>query len=150
MNAARTFLLMLTLTVLFVLVGGFFAGRQGAIVALAIAAILNFIMYWTSDKLVLRRYRAHEIGPGDEPRLYNMVSRLSRQAGLPMPRVFVIPDRSPNAFATGRDPRHAAVAATQGILALLDDDELEGVMAHELAHVKHRDILTSRQPWRAQ
>ena len=142
MNVARTFLLMLVLTVLFVLVGGYFAGRQGAIVALAIAAALNFIMYWMSDKLVLKRYRAHEVGPGDEPRLYSMVTRLSQQAGLPMPRVFVIPDRSPNAFATGRDPKHAAVAATQGILELLNDDELEGVMAHELAHVKHRDILT--------
>ena len=142
MNAARTFLLMLTLTVLFVLVGGYFAGQRGAIVALVIAATLNFIMYWTSDKLVLKRYRAHEVGPGDEPRLYSMVKRLSQQAGLPMPRVFVIPDRSPNAFATGRDPKHAAVAATQGILDLLNDDELEGVMAHELAHVKHKDILT--------
>jgi len=142
LNTARTFLLMLTLTVLFVLVGGYFAGRQGAIVALVIAATLNFIMYWTGDKLVLKRYRAHEVGPGDKPRLYNMVTRLSQQAGLPMPRVFVIPDRSPNAFATGRDPKHAAVAATQGILELLNDDELEGVMAHELAHVKHRDILT--------
>jgi len=142
MNIARTFLLMLTLTVLFVLIGGYFAGREGAIIALVIAAILNFTMYWTSDKLVLQRYRANEVGPGDEPRLYNIVARLSQQAGLPMPRVFVIPDRSPNAFATGRDPGHAAVAATQGILEILNDDELEGVMAHELTHVKNRDILT--------
>lgn len=142
MNAARTFLLMLTLTVLFVLIGGYVAGRQGAIVALAIAATLNFIMYWSSDKMVLRRYRAHEVGPGDEPRLYNIVARLCQQSRLPMPRVFIIPDRSPNAFATGRDPKHAAVAATSGILQILNDDELEGVMAHELTHVKHRDILT--------
>ena len=97
MNAVRTFLLMLTLTVLLVLIGGYVAGRQGAIAALAIAATLNFVMYWNSDKMVLARYRAHEIGPGDEPRLYSIVARLSQQSGLPMPRVFIIPDRSPNA-----------------------------------------------------
>jgi heat shock protein HtpX len=103
---------------------------------------MNFIMYWVSDKIVLKRYRAAEVGPNDRSSLYSTVSRLSQQAGLPMPRVFLVPDRSPNAFATGRDPKHAAVAATQGLLDILEDDELEGVMAHELAHVKHRDILT--------
>jgi heat shock protein HtpX len=103
--------------------------------------VMNFGSYWFSDKIVLSMYNAQEVGPDD--RLYKIVERLSRQAGLPMPRVYVIPDPSPNAFATGRSPSHAAVAATQGILQILSDNELEGVLAHELAHVKHRDILTS-------
>ena len=106
-----------------------------------IAVVMNFGSYWFSDKLVLRMYRAQEVGPGH--RLFGIVERLSRQAMLPMPRVYVIPDASPNAFATGRNPEHAAVAATEGILQALNDTELEGVLAHELAHVKHRDILIS-------
>jgi len=103
---------------------------------------MNFFGYWFSDKLVLKRYRAKQLGPEDNHRLYNVVASLRQNANLPMPKVYIIPERSPNAFATGRNPAHAAVAATEGILELLDDDELAGVMAHELAHVKHRDILT--------
>ena len=102
---------------------------------------MNFGSYWFSDKIVLRMYRAQEVGPGH--RLYDLVARLAQRAGLPQPKVYIIPDPSPNAFATGRNPQHAAVAATEGILRVLDDDELAGVIAHELAHVKHRDILIS-------
>jgi heat shock protein HtpX len=103
---------------------------------------MNFFAYWFSDKMVLKRYRAAEVGPGDQSGLYAIVKDLAQGAGLPMPRVFLIPERTPNAFATGRNPEHAAVAATEGILQILDENELRGVMAHELAHVKHRDILT--------
>lgn len=142
-NRSRTFLLMVALTVLFVFVGGFIGGRQGALVAFLLAAGMNFFSYWFSDRLVLNRYRAREVGPGDSSRLYPIISSLARSAGMPMPRVFLIPERNPNAFATGRDPRHAAVAATEGIMEILDDNELSGVMAHELAHVRNRDILTS-------
>jgi heat shock protein HtpX len=141
-NNLRTFVLMAVLTVLFVWLGGMIGGRQGAVVALVAAAGMNFFGYWFSDKLVLKRYRAREVGPGDDSRLYRIVSELAPRAGLPMPKVYVIPQPTPNAFATGRNPAHAAVAATEGIMDLLDDDELAGVMAHELAHVKHRDILT--------
>jgi heat shock protein HtpX len=111
------------------------------LIGFVFAVVMNFGSYWFSDKLVLRMYRAQEVGPGH--RLFGMVERLSRQAMLPMPKVYVIPDASPNAFATGRNPEHAAVAATEGILQTLNDNELEGVIAHELAHVKHRDILIS-------
>jgi len=106
-----------------------------------VAAVMNFGSYWFSDKVVLKLYRAQEVGP--EHRLYQVVSRLASRAGLPMPRVYIIPQPSPNAFATGRNPSHAAVAATEGVLRLMTDEELEGVIAHELAHVKHRDILIS-------
>ena len=142
MNITRTFILMLVLTMLFVLVGGALGGQQGAVVAFLIAAAMNFFAYWFSDKLVLKRYRAAEIGPEDQSPLYSTVAELSQRAGLPMPRVYLIPDRTPNAFATGRNPQHAAVAATEGILQILNKDELAGVMAHELTHVKNRDILT--------
>ena len=141
-NLMRTTMLMAALTVLFVVVGGALGGEQGAVTAFLLAAGMNFVAYFFSDKMVLARYRARQVGPNDEPRLYGIVARLAEGAGLPMPKVYVIPDRTPNAFATGRNHRHAAVAATQGILELLDDDELEGVMAHELAHVKHYDILS--------
>jgi heat shock protein HtpX len=141
-NMFRTFVLMAVLTFLFVWAGGAIGGREGAVFAFVLAAAMNFFAYFFSDKMVLARYRAREATPQSEPRLYGIVSRLAERAGLPMPRVYVIPDRTPNAFATGRNPRHAAVAATEGILDMLDDDELAGVMAHELAHVKHRDILT--------
>jgi len=141
-NLLRTFVLMAVLTVLFVWVGGAVGGREGAVVAFLAAAVMNFFAYFFSDKLVLARYQARPATPESEPRLYGIVAELAQKAGLPMPKVYVVPDQTPNAFATGRNPRHAAVAATEGILALLDDRELSGVMAHELAHVKHRDILT--------
>ena len=141
-NMFRTFVLMAVLTFLFVWIGGALGGRQGAVMAFAVAAAMNFFAFFFSDKLVLKRYRAREATAETEPRLYRIVAELAQRADLPMPKVYVIPDRTPNAFATGRGPRHAAVAATEGILDLLDDDELAGVMGHELAHVKHRDILT--------
>ncbi len=133
---------MALLTVLFVWLGGMIGGRQGAVIAFAIAAAMNLFTYWNSDKLVLRRYQAQEVGPQDNSRFYMIIHRLAQSARLPMPRVYIIPSSTPNAFATGRNPDNAAVAATQGLLQMLDDDEIEGVMAHELAHVKNRDILT--------
>lgn len=142
MNRTRTFFLMLSLTILFVVIGGAVGGSQGAFIAFLFAAAINFFSYWFSDKMVLKQYAASEVGPDDQSRLYGIVSDLTRRAGLPMPRVFVVPEQNPNAFATGRNPEHAAVAATEGILKILDDDELSGVMGHELAHVKHRDMLT--------
>jgi heat shock protein HtpX len=141
-NLLKTWMLMAVLTVLFVWLGGAVGGRQGAVFAFVLAAGMNFFAYFFSDKLVLKRYRAREVDANSEPRLYGIVSELAERAGLPMPKVYVVPDSTPNAFATGRSPRHSAVAATEGILKLLDDDELAGVMAHELAHVRHRDILT--------
>jgi len=131
---------MTLLTVLFVIIGGLVGGGQGGLIAFLIAAAMNFFSYWFSDKLILKRYRASQAGP--ETRLYKIVAQLVQKAGLPMPKVFVIPEQNPNAFATGRNPQHAAVAATEGILSILNDDELTGVMAHELSHVKNRDILT--------
>ncbi|MNK95188.1 hypothetical protein D3C87_1154140 [compost metagenome] len=118
-------------------------GRSGMMFALLIALGMNFFSYWFSDKMVLRMYNAQEVDAGTAPQFYNMVQELSQRAGLPMPRVYLINEDAPNAFATGRNPEHAAVAATTGILRVLSDRELRGVMAHELAHVKHRDILTS-------
>ena len=141
-NNIRTFLLMTLLTVIFVWVGGQIGGRQGAFLAFLAAAAMNFFGYWFSDKLVLRHYRATEVGPDDNSRLYRIVASLAQKANQPMPKVYLIPEQTPNAFATGRNPSHAAVAATEGILNILNDDELAGVMAHELAHVRHRDILT--------
>ena len=141
MNTMKTFLLMGLLTVLLVFLGGFFGGQNGMFVAFAFALILNFGSYWFSDKVVLRMYGASEVQQGDNPALYQMVDELRQRAGLPMPRVYVIPSEQPNAFATGRDPDHAAVAVSQGILRLLTKDELRGVIGHELTHVKHRDIL---------
>ncbi len=139
----RTFLLMMGLTLLFIWIGGMIGGKSGTIIALIIAAGMNFYSYWFSDKMVLSRYKANEIGPEDPSGLYQIIEKLTENAGLPMPKVYITPEQTPNAFATGRNPQHAAVAATQGILRILSKDELEGVMAHELAHVKHRDILTS-------
>ena len=140
-NGLKTVLLLGLLSGLLLAIGDLAGGPNGLVIALVVAAVMNFGSYWFSDKLVLRMYRAQEVGPGN--RLYGVVERLSRQAGLPMPRVYVIPDASPNAFATGRNPEHAAVAATEGILRVLSDAELEGVIGHELTHVKHRDILIS-------
>lgn len=142
-NGLKTTLLLATLTGVLLAIGGYFGGRQGMIIALVIGGAMNFFSYWFSDKIVLTMYRAREVDESTAPVLVRMVRRLSQNAGLPMPRVYVIPGATPNAFATGRNPRHAAVAATQGILNLLTEEELEGVMAHELAHIKHRDILIS-------
>jgi heat shock protein HtpX len=133
---------MVLMMALLMLVGQWLGQEQGLILAFGISLLMNFGMYWFSDKLVLMSYRAKEATEQEAPRLYAIVRKLSAQAELPMPKVYVIPGDSPNAFATGRNPEHAAVAATEGILAMLSEDELEGVIAHELAHVKHRDILT--------
>ncbi len=140
-NRLKTTLLLSLLTVLMVLMGNAIGGQTGMAVAFLIALTMNFVSYWYSDKIVLKMYGAKEIGENDNPAFYSMIRRLSIRAGLPMPRVYIIPSESPNAFATGRNPRHAAVAATEGILRILSSEELEGVMAHELAHVKNRDIL---------
>jgi heat shock protein HtpX len=140
-NVIKTTILLGAMSGLFLLIGEMLGGGQGLIVGLFFAVAMNFASYWFSDKIVLGMYRAQEVGPGH--RLYDMVAKLAQRAGLPQPRVYIIPDPSPNAFATGRNPDHAAVAATEGILHALTDDELEGVIAHELAHVKHRDILIS-------
>jgi heat shock protein HtpX len=140
-NVVKTALLLGVLSALLLFIGQALGGAQGLVIGFGFAVAANFVSYWFSDKIVLRMYGAQEVGPGH--RLYEMVSRLASRAGLPQPRVYLIPQLSPNAFATGRDPEHAAVAATEGILRVLDDRELEGVLAHELAHVKHRDILIS-------
>jgi len=140
-NGLKTALLLGLLSGLLLVIGQLLGGANGLVLGFVFAVVMNFGSYWFSDKIVLRMYKAQEVGPGH--RLFGIVDRLSRQAMLPMPKVYVIPDPSPNAFATGRNPSHAAVAATEGILQILSDTELEGVIAHELAHVKHRDILTS-------
>ncbi len=141
MNTLKTFLLMGVLTVVLVLLGGYIGGEGGALMALVLAGAMNFISYFFSDRIVLKMNRARVVGRGDAPVLYEVVESLARRAGMPMPKVAIIPSPQPNAFATGRNPEHAVVAATEGILRILDRDELAGVMAHELAHVKHRDIL---------
>jgi heat shock protein HtpX len=141
MNGIKTMLLMALLTGLLVIIGTMIGGRAGALMAFIIAAVMNFIAYWTSDKIALGRYHAKEITRDQAPRLFEMVERLAARAGIPMPRLYVIPSQTPNAFATGRDPEHAAVAVTEGALALLTEDELAGVIGHELGHVKNRDIL---------
>ena len=143
MNTIKTAFLMALLTILLILVGGAIGGRGGMTTAFLLAGAMNFFSYWFSDKIVLRMYGAQEIEEQDNPRFYSMVRYLAGRAGLPMPKVYVIQDDSPNAFATGRNPDHAAVAATTGIMWLLNDEELAGVMAHELGHVKNRDILIS-------
>jgi len=141
MNAFKTAILLGFLSALLLLAGQAIGGQGGLIIAFIFALVMNAGSYWFSDKIVLKMYRAAEVGR-DHP-LYQITARLARRADLPMPKVYVIPDASPNAFATGRSPSHAAVAATEGILRLLPSDELEGVIAHELAHVRHRDILIS-------
>ncbi|MEO5823281.1 MAG: zinc metalloprotease HtpX [Vicinamibacteraceae bacterium] len=140
-NTVKTTVLLAALSGLLLWIGDRLGGQSGLIMALGMAVVMNVGSYWFSDKIVLTMYRAQPVGP--EHPLHQIVRRLSQRAGLPMPKVYIIPDASPNAFATGRDPDHAAVAATEGILRLLTEDELAGVVAHELAHVKHRDILIS-------
>lgn len=142
-NSAKTFLLLGLLTALILWIGNLVGGRGGLVVALVLAVGMNGYSYWYSDRMVLYATGAEEVLPEHAPELYKMVSALARRAGLPIPRVYVIPEEAPNAFATGRDPEHAAVAFTEGILHTLDREELEGVAAHELAHIKNRDILIS-------
>jgi len=141
MNWIKTFLLMGALTALLVLIGDWVGGTNGMIGFLALAGVMNFVSYWFSDKIVLMMYGAKQVDESQAPRLFGIVRKLTQEAGLPMPKVYMIPADQPNAFATGRNPNHAAVAVTEGIMRLLNEDELEGVLAHELAHVKHRDIL---------
>lgn len=143
MNGLKTLILLSALTALLIWAGDIIGGKDGAVVALIFAGFMNLFAYWFSDKMVLSMYRAKEVTSHEEPRLYNLVKGLAMKAGIPMPRVYIIPQETPNAFATGRNPGHAAVAATSGIMGLMSDEELGGVLAHELAHVKHRDILIS-------
>jgi heat shock protein HtpX len=142
-NILKTAVLMAAITALFMAIGSFIGGQQGMMVALVVAVGMNFFSYWFSDKLVLKMYNAQEVDASSAPQFYAMVADLAQRAGLPMPRVYLIEEDAPNAFATGRNPEHAAVAATTGILRALSERELRGVMAHELSHVKHRDILIS-------
>ncbi len=143
MNGVKTLVLLAALTALLVWAGNAMGGSNGAVMALFFAGFMNFFAYWYSDKMVLKMYKAREIGEGEDPQLYNMVKGLSMKAGLPMPKLYIIPQESANAFATGRNPSHAAVAVTSGMRKILTDDELCGVIGHELAHVNNRDILVS-------
>jgi heat shock protein HtpX len=140
-NQIRTFVLLALLTIVIMLIGQFFGGRQGMVIALIFAAGMNFFSYWYSDKIVLKMYRAQPITPDQAPEVYRIVTDLSRRADLPMPRIYVLPQDAPNAFATGRNPDNAVVAVTEGLVRLMDRDEIAGVIAHELAHIKNRDIL---------
>ena len=143
MNAMKTAFLLTLMTVVLVLVGGRYGGRNGMILAFAFSLGMNFFSYFYSDKLALAMYKAQPVTREQLPRAYEVVERMTQRVGLPMPKIYIIPTDSPNAFATGRNPAHASIAVTQGILQLLNDDELEGVLAHELGHVRNRDILTS-------
>ncbi len=140
-NQIKTTILLAVMTAFILWVGNMIGGRQGMIFALVIAAGMNFFSYWYSDKIVLRMYRAREVTPGEASELYGIVKSLTQRAGLPMPKVYIIPEESPNAFATGRNPEHAVVAVTEGLLRIMERDEIMGVLAHELGHVKNRDIL---------
>jgi heat shock protein HtpX len=143
MNTLKTAFLLTLLTLALIFLGSIVGGRQGAVLAFGLAAIMNFVSYFYSDKLALSMYRAQPASREELPRVYDIVERMTQRTGLPMPKIYVIPSDSPNAFATGRNPQHSSVAVTAGILNLLNDDELEGVLAHELGHVRNRDILTS-------
>lgn len=143
MNTLKTGLLMAAITALLMLCGNVIGGQAGLFIALGFAVVMNFGMYWFSDKMVLKMTRAIPLDPAQAPELYAMTERLVQRAGIPMPRLYLIPDPSPNAFATGRNPAHSAVAVNQGLLDLLNRDEVEGVVAHELAHIKNRDTLIS-------
>jgi heat shock protein HtpX len=142
-NAFKTALLLTVLTLLLLFLGRAFGGQQGMLIALIFAGVMNFVSYFFSDKIALAMYRAQPVTREDLPRVYGVVERLTQRVGIPMPKIYVIPTDSPNAFATGRNPSHASVAVTQGILNLLNDEDLEGVLAHELGHVRNRDILIS-------
>jgi heat shock protein HtpX len=142
-NTFKTAFLLTALTLLLMVIGQAFGGRNGMLMALAFAAVTNFVAYFYSDKIALATYRAQPVTREQLPRVYDVVERMTQRIGLPMPKIYVIPTDSPNAFATGRNPKHASVAVTQGILNLLNDEELEGVLAHELGHVNNRDILIS-------
>lgn len=142
-NYFKTALLLGLMTGLILVVGQLIGGRSGMLMALIVAGAMNFFSYWFSDKIVLKMYRGREVSEAEAPRFHAIVDRLIQRAGLPKPKLYLIPDSSPNAFATGRNPSHAAVAATQGIFDLMNDEELEGVIAHELGHVRNRDILIS-------
>jgi heat shock protein HtpX len=141
MNQIKTFILMALLTVLLVWIGSLVGGRNGAIFALIFAGVMNFGVYWFSDRIVLKMYRAQAVTEAQEPKLHRIVRELALRGSIPMPKVYIIPQDAPNAFATGRNPQHAAVAVTTGIMKLLNEEELKGVLAHELSHVRHRDIL---------
>ncbi|OAG28019.1 zinc metalloprotease HtpX [Thermodesulfatator autotrophicus] len=142
-NTLKTFILLAALTALFVICGQLLGGKTGAIIALILAGAMNFFAYWYSDKLVLKMTGAREVSPAEAPELHNMVAKLAAQAGIPKPRVFIMDTETPNAFATGRNPEKGVVAVTRGIMQILNRDELEGVLAHEIAHIKNRDILIS-------
>src|SRR3954467_4534756 len=142
-NTFKTAFLLSALTLLLMFVGRVFGGQNGMFIALIFAAVLNFVSYFYSDKIALSMYRAKPVTREELPRVYQVIERLTQKIGIPMPKIYVIPTDSPNAFATGRNPNHASVAVTQGILTLLNDEELEGVLAHELGHVRNRDILIS-------
>jgi heat shock protein HtpX len=141
MNQAKTFFLMVVLTIIFVALGSMIGGAHGGMIAFAVALIMNFVSYWFSDRIVLSMYGARQVTESEAPNLYGIIASLSQKASLPMPRIYMIESDSPNAFATGRDPEHGVVAVTSGIMRLLGREELEGVLAHELSHIKNRDIL---------
>lgn len=141
MNTIKTVFLMTLMMMLFLLVGGLLGGRDGLVIAFVISLGMNFFSYWFSDKIILTMYGAKEVTVDEAPKLHSLVRKLTKNSSLPMPRIYVIDNPNPNAFATGRNPQNAAVAVTTGILRILNDEELEGVLAHELAHIKHRDIL---------
>jgi heat shock protein HtpX len=143
MNQAKTFFLMVVLTIILVALGSMIGGRSGATIAFVIAFAMNMISYWFSDRIVLAMYGAKEVSEAQAPELYSIVASLAQRASIPMPRIYMIENDSPNAFATGRNPEHGVVAVTTGIMRILNRQELEGVLAHELSHVKHRDILIS-------
>ena len=142
-NSLKTFFFLLVLTAFFIFIGGLIGGRTGAVIAFGIAIAMNFFSYWFSSSIVLKMYKAQEVTEAEQPELVRMVRDLSTKAGLPMPKVAVIPSATPNAFATGRNPKHGVVAVTTGIMGMLNKDELEGVIAHELSHIQGRDILIS-------
>jgi heat shock protein HtpX len=140
-NWFKTTLLLGALTILIVMIGNIFGGRQGMVLAFVLAIGMNFFSYWYSDKIVLKMYRAREVTPQENPELYTMVNEIAGSAHLPMPRLYIMPEEAPNAFATGRNPEHAVVAVTEGLLNLMDREEIKGVLAHEMAHIQNRDIL---------